>query len=341
VPASPLVSSAFALLKKVRGNLTADRLRRLLTTTSKPIPWHDGRTVDSGILAPAPQQGAGIVQAWNAVHTTAELSIASIAWNDTDHFNNTRTFSILNTGSEDTVFELTHKKAVTMYGLHESYGVLRVPNFPSPIAEDWADIQFSSTRITVPVRQSSPITLTLTPQTSLNTTLLPVYSGYIYITPTTSNITHTLPYVGVSGSMRSTPVLEPSLVYFADFYAHAPANRNYTIARPDPAHPPPTDDGDQSKAPNVHMELMVGSAVARVDVLQNGEVAGPAAGSLLMYLLRGESRIFFTALLADGTVLDEGKYALRISALRIFGDEENREDWDVADTVDFNIKYMT
>lgn len=143
--AAPLAASAFALLKEARSNLDPQRLRRLLTTTSKPIVWHDGKTADTGILAPVPQQGSGILQVWNAVHSTAEISIDSIAWNDTDHFINNRTFSVLNTGKEGAVFQLTHRKAVTMYTLQGSAdGLLRARSFPNPIVEDWADIEFSS-----------------------------------------------------------------------------------------------------------------------------------------------------------------------------------------------------
>lgn len=109
------------------------------------MAWHDSNGVHPELLAPVPQQGSGLVQAWNAVHSTAELSIGNIAWNDTDHFVGNRTFSILNTGSEDAVFELSHRKAVTMYTLQQGYdNVLRVAGFPNPIVEDWADIRFGS-----------------------------------------------------------------------------------------------------------------------------------------------------------------------------------------------------
>lgn len=141
---APLLASAFALLKEARGSLDPLRLRRIMTTTSKPIAWHDGIRVHPDIFAPVPQQGSGIIQTWNAVHSTAELSIDNIAWNDTDHFVGNRTFGILNTGSEDAVFELSHRKAVTMYTLQDSFGALRAASFPNPIVEDWADIQFSS-----------------------------------------------------------------------------------------------------------------------------------------------------------------------------------------------------
>ncbi|KAF1980224.1 subtilisin-like serine protease-like protein [Bimuria novae-zelandiae CBS 107.79] len=339
--AAPLVASAFALLKEVRGSLDPQRLRRILTTTSKPIVWHDGTKVHPDILAPVPQQGSGVIQVWNAAHTTAELSIDSIAWNDTDHFVGNRTFSVLNTGTEEAVFELSHRKAVTMYTLQESYGVLRPGIFPNPIVEDWADIRFSSSKITVPAGESVDVTVTCTPPASANGTLLPVYSGYISINNLSSNNTLVLPYLGVAGSMRSASVTQPSLVYLANYNNPISVNTSYTIPRPDPANPPPTDSGDQSVQPNLYMELLVGSALVHIDVLRGEEDLGSLAGSPQVYLPRGYARVFFNGLLADGTVLEEGSYSLRVRALRIFGDEAMQEDWDVVKTVEFSFKYAS
>jgi hypothetical protein len=58
-----------------------------------------------------------------------------------------------------------------------------------------------------------------------------------------------------------------------------------------------------------------------------------------MYLARGEVRAWMNGLLADGRVLEEGSYSLRVKALRIFGDEDREGDWDVVRTAEFGIKY--
>lgn len=90
------------------------------------------------------QQGSGLIQIYDAAHTTAELSIDSLAFNDTDHFIGNRTFSIQNTGSETAVFELSHRKAVTMNAMEQLANGLYVKAFPNNIVEDWADITFST-----------------------------------------------------------------------------------------------------------------------------------------------------------------------------------------------------
>jgi hypothetical protein len=36
-----------------------------------------------------------------------------------------------------------------------------------------------------------------------------------------------------------------------------------------------------------------------------------------------------------------GRHSLRVMALRVFGDEERKEDWDFVRTVEFNLAYKT
>jgi hypothetical protein len=134
----------YALLGEVYGKIDPKRLRRILTSTAKPLAWHDGKTAHPDILAPVPQQGAGIVQVWHAARTTTELSIEDLSLNDTDHFVGTHTFSVQNTGSTDTIFSLDHRKAVTMYTLDPGADTLRAGYFPNTIVDAWANVQFSS-----------------------------------------------------------------------------------------------------------------------------------------------------------------------------------------------------
>jgi hypothetical protein len=79
--------------------------------------------------------------------------------------------------------------------------------------------------------------------------------------------------------------------------------------------------------------------MSRADVLRGDEELEALAGWPQRYLAKGEVRAWFNGLLSDGTVLDEGTYGLRVRALRVFGDEEREEDWDVVATVEFGNKY--
>ncbi|KAK7413477.1 hypothetical protein QQX98_007625 [Neonectria punicea] len=306
---APLVAGIYALIGEARGTLDPKRLRSLIMSTAKPLVWFDGKTADTDLLAPAPQQGGGIAQAFDAAYTTAELSVDSLSFNDTDHFSGNQSFHVKNTGSTDATFELSHRKAPTMYTMIPGSSLLMANSFPNPTVDEWAEIGFDS-------------------------------SGHIVFKSTSSSLV--LPYVGVVGSMRSTPVLQASQVYLASYNAAVPANRTYTIPRPDPANPPVTDRGDEDLTPNVYITATVGSSALHVDVLSEsgkGEVLGALAGWPLLYVPRGTQRAYVKGLLADGTVLEEGAYALKVSALRVFGNESRDDDWDVVTTVPFSLKY--
>ncbi|USP79989.1 serine-type endopeptidase [Curvularia clavata] len=333
---TPLVAGIYAMLGEVYGKLEPKRLRRILTHTSKPLAWHDGKTAHPDILAPVAQQGAGIVQAWKAAHTTLEIDIDSIMLNDTEHFVSTHTFSVMNSGSADEVLELNHRKAVTLYTMDAQAAIPRPGLISNSIVNSWATVSFSSDRINVAAGQSVNVTVEIAPPTGLNATLLPVYSGFIALGDKL-----VLPYLGVVGNMRSATLLTPDNVYLAQGYAPAPGNASYTIPRPDPNNPPMADRGDTMATPNIYISPLVGSPLLRVEVLQGDKVLGPLAGFPQTYVARRELRAYFNGLLADGRVLDEGLYRMRVMALHIFGDEARKEDWDVVDSASFAVKYAT
>jgi hypothetical protein len=179
------------------------------------------------------------------------------------------------------------------------------------------------------------------PPTNLNATLLPVYSGYITLSSASPQNNLVIPYLGVAGSMRSTPVLQASQVFLAEYYSPAPENKSYVIPRPDPQNPPPTDEGSESNTPNVYINPTIGTRLLRVDVVSGEEVLGSLAGWPQLHLAKKQVRAWFNGLLADGTVVDEGRYRFRVMALRIFGNEEREEDWDVIRTVEFGFTYQS
>jgi hypothetical protein len=141
--------------------------------------------------------------------------------------------------------------------------------------------------------------------------------------------------------MRSTPVLQPSRVFLANFNTPAPANTSYIIPRPNPANPPATDTGNEATTPNVSIAPTVGTRILRVEVMAGDKVLGNLPGWPQTYLSRLSTRGWFNGMLADGTVVDAGRYSFKVMALRIFGDEDRIEDWDVVRTVEFSVSYKT
>ncbi|KAI5919318.1 peptidase S8/S53 domain-containing protein [Camillea tinctor] len=343
----PLVAGVYALLAEARGTTDPKVLANVISATAKQLVWFDRETAHSDIIAPVPQQGAGIIQAYNAAYSNAILSVNSILFNDTDNFSRTQTFSISNTGAEDITFDLGHRKAATMYAFASGTDVLRSSNFPNTIIDEWAELSFDSAQVIVPAGDTANVTVTAIPPSGLNATLLPVYSGYITMNGSNGD-SLSLPYQGVVGSMLSTPVLDSSLVAVVEYNTPVPANKSYTIPRP-------SSNGtvDQSIVPNVLVRPIVGTRILRIDVvaLDNNtmpttdffgvQIVGSLPGYPLLFASRNEVRTYFNGLLADGTVVPQGSYKLIVSALRVFGDLEKADNWDIFETVSFNIQYSS
>lgn len=352
--AAPLVAGIYALLSEARGTKDPSVLGRLLASTAKPLAWFDGSKAYPDLTAPPPQQGAGIAQVYDAAHAVAELDVINMSFNDTDNFEGEQTFTVTNTGDEDLDFEVGHSKSPTMYFLQDG-DVMYPMTFPNPTVAESATLEFSSrsvntiaqasiyitdsiySKVNVPAGASTNVTVTCTPPENVEAKRLAVYSGHITLNSTSQSLV--LPYVGVVGSMKSTPVLYGSKVYLANYNSAVPANKTYTIPRPDPESPPATDKGDEGSSANILIQPTIGSSEIHVDVLKDGKVLGPLAGWPVLYAARVPVRAYFNGLLDDGTVLDEGTYRVRVKALRVLGDKKKEEDWDVVTSVPFSIKY--
>jgi hypothetical protein len=80
--------------------------------------------------------------------------------------------------------------------------------------------------------------------------------------------------------------------------------------------------------------------------LNTTEVLGiKIAGSAERYPLRwypgrGSTEDPFTGMLADGRVVPEGRYQFVMRALKIFGDSEKVEDWDMLKLPAFWLRYQ-
>ncbi|KAL3959424.1 hypothetical protein ACCO45_006301 [Purpureocillium lilacinum] len=94
--ATPITAAILALILQVRGPTTPRMLDNLVSTTAKAQNWFDGKSVYPGDLAPVPQQGGGIVQAFDAAYTTTLLDPANLSFNDTDNFVKQHEFVITN-----------------------------------------------------------------------------------------------------------------------------------------------------------------------------------------------------------------------------------------------------
>lgn len=355
--ATPFAAGVYALLIQARKTKDPAALQRILSSVAKPNLFNDG-TKTSGTLAPVAQQGAGLLQAFDAAQVTTLLGVQSIAFNDTDHFVREASFNITNTGTTDQTYQLGYVNTLTMYTFEDTVDWF-LAGFPNPLADGYVTLSFSSATVTVPAGASLDVAVTATPPAGLDAGRLPVYSGYITLN-STSGENLSIPYAGVAGSLHNTPIINPSnrgtyleRDFRNDFPPGAPANSTFTVPIPtSPTAPPEEDLPPGVTIPGLHVETTLGTEAVRLLVVPLDVNGTMPTTDILGYKAAGEIPfsegyidgrqavdIGFTGMLPDGTVVPEGRYEFRILALRIFGRPENVDDYQSLG-YQFNIRYM-
>jgi hypothetical protein len=368
--ATPLVSAAYALLLQAHNKrLDPATLQNLLSATAKSNIYYDGTRTYPGLLAPVAQQGAGIIQAYDAAFSQTHLNVSSLAFNDTDHFTSTISFTIRNLGNDTATYRLSHVPAATVYASELSFLTSRadwiLSRNPLPLAPDaYATLTFSpDTSVSIPPDGSATITVHPTPPSGLDPGRLPLYSGYIAINGSRGEAM-SLPYAGVAGSLRSAPVLESApgegsyLGYWNTSWEPAPGtNLVFTIPEPDLTVPVNGGypDRENSTLPVHVFSRKVATAFMRVDLvvielfgnatLETSVVLGVEVAGMVEWWPkvwwpgRGADVTPFRGVLADGRAVPEGRYRFLARALKVFGDREDPEDWDALELPEFELRY--
>ncbi|KAL6868592.1 peptidase S8/S53 domain-containing protein [Trichoderma novae-zelandiae] len=350
--AAPLMASIYALIMEARAIKDPQALLSLVSSTAKQTKYHDYYT---GIfydgLAPVAQQGAGLAQAYDAVHATTSLSVSSISFNDTDHFVNSTDFTISNGAQQAVTYTLGHIPSLSREAYKTGQSSLGISTNASDAA---ATLAFSETNLTVPAGGVARITVEVTPPQGLNASNLPVYGGYITLSSSNGE-TLVLPYLGVAGSLTDSRSIDPgySFIYHTTgrFPQEAPDNDTWAIPYPTVGSQPTTSSSVDY--PALGIEVDAGVPLLRADIIPLGntpakttkvlgvDIAGSLYGYPVRWLNTNINQVAFNGVTQEGTILPEGNYAILLRALKIFGDEENPDDYFTKETGSFNIKYTS
>ena len=355
--ACPLAAAIYALIMNARHTKDPKEIENVLAATAKPNLFHDG-TQSYPALAPVPQQGAGLIQAYDAAYATTLLSVSSISFNDTDHFTPVQNFSISNTSKKPVTYSLTHIGAPSGYTFPNESSIYP-DTFPNDLFVRFATLTFSAEgKFTIPPGDRKSISVTASPPSTLNPKRLPVYSGYIAINGSDGTAL-SLPYLGVFGSMHSARVLDPSRTRLSRRLDvnNTAVSRNMTFVLPSASRLNDTLYRNKTDLPKVVVALSMGTSLIRCDVVpvDNGngggvkfpnvttvlgtQTIGQIADYPAAYESRGQSATNWDGRLADGTYAPEGSYKFVVKALRIFGNRDLATEYDSAETVPFNIRY--
>ncbi|KAM0322540.1 hypothetical protein ACHAQA_009387 [Verticillium albo-atrum] len=364
---TPLVGAVVALIAQVRGTNDPSLMAKLLTSTAAPNVGYtyerdgwDFVPVAYPGLAPVAQQGAGIIQAYDAAFATTRLDKESLALNDTAFFSPRTTFTITNSGESSADYNISHVPALTFETLVEG----DIFQAMTPILrKEHASLTFDPPALSLGPGESGEVTVSVTPTEGLDPDVLPIYSGWITINGT-DEISTSLPYLGAAGSMQAAIVQKPihdsynsSIIADSIFQLHAPADHPEWAKEPlkynalPPGFEPWVDIILGMGSPEVTVEavpLKPSCSGPKPEPKENWlgiETLGPVYDVWNHFPARWQNPIFdtyvfWTGAMTDGTWAPAGRYKLSVWALRIYGDRENPEHWDRVDTNEFSIRYV-
>lgn len=351
--ATPFTAGSIALLLEIRGKKTSPAtITNLLSANANPQLFNDN-TQFYNQLAPVPQQGAGLIQVYDAAYATTLLEPSNLAFNDTANLIKKLTFKLSNTGNKPVTYNVGQVSAITMYSLAASGS--QVQPFPNDAVDAYAKLSFSKDKVTLAPGASASVDVSATPPNGVDVKRLPVWSGYVTINGT-DGTSLSMPYQGVSGSMLASTVLDSDNAWIAlsgdKNSAPVTANQTFTL-------PKQGAGGDNGKLPAFVVALSLGSKNV-TGFLQpmttcppnstyeykGFKTIGQPSTFPALYNSRAVPGAFLNnggwdGSLNDGSYAPAGKYRLIVRALRVFGNPNKDSDWDTAISPGFKIKYST
>ncbi|KAL6828826.1 subtilisin-like protein [Trichoderma sp. SZMC 28015] len=183
--ATPYIAGCYALVKAQFPQLSVDEILVSLQTTARPTPW----IWNTSMLATTAQQGAGLVNVYDAITSATHISLGQLAVTD-----NNRTsfglvnFTVQNSGEASQTYSLGHRPAGYVY---ERVGYPEVNQLPS-----FGTVEFASPTFELGPGETKEISLRLTPPSlAVSIARLPLFSGYIDIVPE-NGVNISIPYIG-------------------------------------------------------------------------------------------------------------------------------------------------
>lgn len=342
--ACPFAAASFALIAEARGTMDPGLIERLLSATAKTQLFQvvkNGTIGFTDYLAPPVQQGAGLIQVYDAAYSTTIVEPSNLSFNDTANFAKTRNFTITNHGAKEIVYDMSHIPTHSFFSLRTD-GV--TPNrYPAESLKEHAELLFSKVTVSVKSGASVAIEVTAKPPQGLDSTRFPLWSGYIAINAS-DGTSFSLSYQGLSGSLYDAIVIDEDAAYIGDSFA-GPLSPNdiYTLPRPGVILNPTQDPMLQ-----VVINTNWGSSMITADLVHLTNTTssrgcsksiGQPAGFPIMWTSRGYWSTTWNGQLNTGEYAPAGRYKMVIKVLRIFGDRSNKKDWFVSETVPFQIRY--
>ncbi|KAJ7805318.1 hypothetical protein B0H14DRAFT_2611489, partial [Mycena olivaceomarginata] len=320
--ATPFLAGSSALLLAVKGKSAsvATGARTLFQASALPI---SSSHTDGDPLQTATQQGAGLIQVYDALFGTTLLSRTELILNDTAHFAGPQKFTVKNAGKTVKTYALSHVPAGTAITIGPD-SIL--PGLgPVALSTDYASVSFNGGKFTLLPGQSHEVVATIKPPKGVDATTFPVYSGFIHVTSGTESVHAT--YLGLAASLKDKQVIDntdfifgvplPLVLDSEGNVQDAPAFGT-PLLRLDLVSPNIALNGTlNARAPISFTNPHKGGSFAKV----------PTLGALLEIDIPDNS-LLLSNTFANGTVIPNGSYKVLLRSLRVTGDPTNEADYE-------------
>jgi hypothetical protein len=352
----PMAAGLYALVMEARGTKGPHELISVITGTAKKFQWFDNKEFRD-FPAPVAQQGTGLVQGWDAFQATTTLDSFSFTFNDTVSFKCKHEFVIHNNGDEEVTYQISHLEGPTGYALPTDGG-LPDPPIVLELFDAPAKLTFKPDTVTLGPGDKVKIRIKGAAPKGLDEDRMPVYGGWVQVEGS-NNQTLSLPYQGLAGSLGAGSAISPgqkggtfmSVVGGGE----AETNMTFTLPVPDVNNIATAYISLQPGDPQYYILPRTSAPILRVDVVALEDIDFPTEDHLgykslgtpidllgpfpVHYPPRAPFSSRFFGVVWPGVSIPEGYYQLVVSSLRVYGDEDNAEDWDVVELPPFNLKY--
>jgi minor extracellular serine protease Vpr len=340
--AAPHVAGLAALILQAKDKkISPAMVRTLLMNTALPKGVNIAPT--SGLLEPTWRQGAGLAQIVNAVTTPAWVTPAKISLGEGS--GGASQLTVTNGGSAPVTYDLSEVTTIGT-GPSTTAGTVYPFNFTYLVGADTAT--FSSPSITVPAGGSAAVNVNIQAGAWRDKSL---YGGYVVLTPRGGGVTLRVPYVGFFGDYQSLPVLTTANcglpAVFQIKAGSADGCLGPGVSRLGASGATFTLQGSDFPILLFHLNHQVRRLNIQV-FKADGSAVHPVFNYVTQqeFLGRNSTATAFFEFDWDGTrsqdngvgngdhrkAVPNGRYVLKLSALKALGDAGNSADWETFTT---------
>ncbi|KAI9488313.1 peptidase S8/S53 domain-containing protein [Zychaea mexicana] len=289
-------------------------------------------------------QGAGLIQLYDAITQTVHVSPSSFSFNDTAHLVKSHTLTIYNDGDDIASFELVNSVSVSVIPYNSSTSEKYVMSSPPQFGTDTARLRFSKKTIKLSPGDSTEVTVSvIPPDTDPDEHIM--YGGYVQFKSTIdSQKDITVPYFGIVGDQHRLPIFYEDGPVLMDTNMTTPYTTDdvYIFDLDDVSNTMPVFLAMQRTGTRRLLVIVYDQDENYLGYIQPPGVYDYRTHTTMTNLVTqavyvwdgtyyeiGQNEPVNLESLSDAVTVNRGSsYRVGIQALKIFGDENNADDWE-------------